>query len=1211
MANSVMPPYDAAGEDFIARLEKEILVLDGAMGTMIQSLGLDEESFRGERFSDHTVNLKGCNDVLSITRPDDIKQIHRSYLEAGADIIETDSFNANPFSLEEYGLSPLLEEINRLAARNARVVADEYMRSHPEEGRKYVAGSMGPSNVSLSIPSDGKAPVGFDEMEDGYYRQAKALIEGGVDLLLLETIFDTLNAKAALHGIRRAMRRVGKRVPLMISATLTEQGRLLSGQTLEAFVSSVKHAEPVSVGLNCGFGAKGILPHLRNLSGMIDRFVSVYPNAGLPDELGEYRDTPQKMTEEMESFFREGLVNIAGGCCGTTPEHIRKIAEIAKSSVARNPKVAETAGMVLSGSESLNVDEKASGFIKVGERCNVAGSRKFLRLINDGEHGEALDIAAMQIDKGAQVLDINMDDGMLDARKEMCDFIRLINFDPKVSRVPLMIDSSDFEVITRALKLLPGRSVVNSISLKNGEKEFLDHAEIIRELGAVPVVMAFDEEGQATTFRRRCEVLERACRLLHDKAGFELHDIVVDPNVLAVSTGLPEHDRYALDFLETVSWIRENLPGVKISGGISNLSFAFRGNNAVRKAMHSIFLEEGVKRGMQMAIVDPSTRIDSAGVESRLADTVRNVFIKGDASSSEALINLATEMLERQQQLKGEKKLSPKGDDVSDKSPVEMLQHLIVGGREDRLESLLEENLKLKNGDASAVIKEVLMDAMTTVGDRFGAGEMYLPQVVRSASVMKKCVAWLTPFILASVEKSDGNDGSGLPVAVLATVKGDVHDIGKNIVAVVLRCSGFRVVDLGVMTPADDIVESAEREGASLVGLSGLITPSLSEMGEVLKKMELRGLKIPVFIGGATTSALHTAVKLAPLYSGPVIHTGDAAAMSLAASKALADKECGLTDSVGGFLSSVRREQECLRDSYHEKRWELTLSEARSAAVKVNEPAKVLEEYSNGYDETIQLPVAEILPLINDRALLGEWDMNPALRGKDAEHDRLLEDAHGLLNEFAESGMKLTLRIAVRKAEGNGDDIYIHNGDKNRVRFPVLRSLNPGPEGSGCRALSDYVAPDEDYIALFAATVAGSGLTEMIDNMEETDSYRWLLLQTLAHRLAEGATEWLHRYALGKYWGFDKKQGIRPAIGYESLPDQSMMLVADKILDFKGIGVEVTENGALSPSATVSGLIIPAAESRYFTVGALSDEQVADYAERRGTDVAYIRRFLR
>lgn len=1204
-----MPAYNSVGEEFIGRLEHEILVLDGAMGTMIQALGLSEESFRGARFANHPVNLKGCNDLLSLTRPEDIRKIHRSYLDAGADIIETDSFNANPFSMEEYGLESLVEDINQAAARNARIVADEYMAIHPEKGRKYVAGSMGPSNVSLSIPSDEKVSVCFDEMEDGYYSQAKALISGGVDLLLLETVFDTLNAKAAIHGLRRAMRDVGVRLPLMISATLTEQGRLLSGQTLEAFLSSIAHSDPVSVGLNCGFGAEGMLPHLRALSSMTGRFVSVYPNAGLPDELGDYRDTSEKMAAEMATFFNERLVNIAGGCCGTTPEHIRKISEIAKASEPRNCKEVKTAGMVLSGSEALNVDSDDAGFIKVGERCNVAGSRKFLRLINEGSVGEALDIAASQIAKGAKVLDINMDDGMLDACKEMCGFIRQINFDPKVSKVPLMIDSSDFEVITEALKLLPGRSVVNSISLKNGEEEFIARAEIIRELGAVPVVMAFDEDGQATTFSRRCEVLSRACRLLNEKAGFELQDIVVDPNVLAVATGLPEHDRYALDFLETVSWIRENLPGVKISGGISNLSFAFRGNNTVRKAMHAVFLEEGVKRGMQMAIVDPVTRTDSAGIDNELIEAVRDVFTKGDAASSEVLITLATEMLERQQQLKGEKKAVAPANTITGETPVAMLQERIVGGREDKLESLLETVLLIKGGDASAVIKEVLMDAMTTVGDRFGGGEMYLPQVVRSASVMKKCVAWLTPYIIAG--KNGNTDvANDMPVAVLATVKGDVHDIGKNIVAVVLRCSGFKVIDLGVMTPADEIVDTAERENASLVGLSGLITPSLSEMGEVLKVMESRGLRIPVFIGGATTSPLHTAVRLAPLYTGPVIHTGDAAAMSLAASKVMTELRSDTFESPDSFLASNQREQETLQRSHIEKKTMLSLSEARGKAIRVAEPTPVKEKYSGGYDETIKLPVTEVLPYVNDRALLGEWDMNPAKRGKDAEHDRLLKDAHAMLDEFAASGIKLTLRISVRKARGVDDDIYVIDSNET-LRFPMLRSLIPGPNGGGCRSLSDYIASEGDYIGLFTTSVAGSGIEEMIADMDGSDSYRWLLLQTVAHRLAEAATEWLHRYALREYWGLEEKQGIRPAIGYDSIPDQSMMLQADKILHYHESGVEITENGALSPSATVSGFIIPSFLSRYFSVGVLSDEQIEDYAARKGLPSEIIRRFLR
>lgn len=1182
--------------EFVNELRERILVLDGAMGTMIQRLCLSDSDFHGDAFPlGEYKPLKGCNDILCITKPDVIKKIHSQYLEAGADIIETDSFNANAISLRDYGLEDKVREINLAAARLAKEAVAEFAGN----GRKrFVAGSMGPSNVSLSIPQGGN-DIGWDEMEQAYFDQASALIEGGVDILLLETIFDTLNAKSAIHGIRRAMRETGKILPLMLSVTLTETGRLLSGQNIDAFLSSVSHSGAVSIGLNCGFGADGMLAPLEYLSNKAACFVSAYPNAGLPDELGCYTETPERMAKGIKPMIDGGFVNIVGGCCGTTPDHIRVIADLVADKSPRIPADEEN-HLVVGGLESLDLDA-GDGFIKVGERCNVAGSRKFLRLINEGNSTEALDIAASQLKKGALILDVNMDDGMLDSVKEMNRFIRLLGVDVRTAPAALMIDSSDFSVIESALKFIQGKAIVNSISLKNGENDFLEKAEKIRELGGTVVVMAFDEKGQADTFERRTEVCGRAYRLLTEKACYKGCDIIFDPNVLAVATGIKEHERYALDFLETVEWIKRNLQGAKVSGGVSNLSFSFRGNEPVRKAMHARFLELAIGKGLDMAIVNPDTPVDTSGIEPELLGLIDDVLLARHSGATDALVAKAMEMKAKSDALKSEGKkntVKPVSKSPEKITASEALAEKVVIGNSDGLEALLETSLKEK-GSALKVIDSALMEGMNRVGELFGGGKMFLPQVVRSASVMEKAVEWLTPYI--EQENSNSENGASSPKMILATVKGDVHDIGKNIVSVVMRCSGFEVIDLGVMAEASAIVSAAIENKADFIGLSGLITPSLHEMAVVAELMEEKGLKIPLFVGGATTSDLHTAVKLAPCYSGTVIHTTDAASLPAVASKILEDPAA---------LEEFKTREKELLDSYEKQRNMVSLEKARQLSVKVSKPSS---EPKNPGRHILKIGVEELLPLINWRAFLWEWSLKPGVKGKNISEDqnqeskRIKEEAEKILGTL---DCELTAEIVLLPARRKGDDIIVSCGEESVV-LPMLRSQVPDPAEGKCSCIADFIADTDDYIGIFVATTAGSGLPEMIESLnEKKDEYGSMMLQILSHRLAEACTEYIHRKVRAELWGLPEDCGIRPAIGYSCLPDQSLMSELDKLLDYSSIGVTLTENGALSPSATTSGLMLGNPSAKYFEIAAIDDIQRADYAARRGMDVESLRRFL-
>ena len=908
-------------------IRERILVLDGAMGTMIQQYNLSEADFRGERFKDIPGQLKGNNDLLCLTRPEVIEDIHRKYLVAGADIIETNSFNATSVSMADYHVQAYCREINLAAARLARRMADEFTVLNPEKPR-FVAGSVGPTNKTCSMSPDVNNPafraLTFDELQAAYCEQMEALLEGGVDALLIETIFDTLNAKAAIQAAELSMEKMGRKVPLMLSVTVSDiAGRTLSGQTLDAFLASVEHADLFSVGLNCSFGARQLKPFLEQLASRAPYYISAYPNAGLPNSLGQYDQTPEDMAAEVKEYIEEGLVNIIGGCCGTTEQYIAKYQELIQGVQPRVP-VKKHAHLWLSGLELLEVSPEIN-FVNVGERCNVAGSRKFLRLINEKKYDEALSIARKQVEDGALVIDVNMDDGLLDAAQEMTTFLNLVASEPEIARVPIMIDSSKWEVIRAGLKCVQGKCIVNSISLKEGEEVFIAHAREVKQLGAAVIVMAFDEKGQADTYSRKIEVCERAYRILVDKVGFAPEDIIFDPNVLAVATGIEEHNNYAVDFIQATGWIRKNLPGAHVSGGVSNLSFSFRGNNYIREAMHAVFLYHAIQQGMDMGIVNPATSVLYTDIPQDILERIEDVVLNRRPDAAERLIETA-------ERLKQEKEgtASQEGNASAqllwrnNTTVEERLQYALVKGLSDYLEEDLQEALS-RYPNAVSIIEGPLMAGMNHVGDLFGSGKMFLPQVVKTARTMKKAVAILQPYIEA--EKEEGARSAGK--VLVATVKGDVHDIGKNIVSVVMACNNYEIIDLGVMVPAEKIVETAIREKVDIVGLSGLITPSLEEMVHVVTELQRAGLDIPVMIGGATTSKLHTALKIAPVYHAPVVYMKDASQNALVAAKLLNREQCP------AFVEALNEEYQALREKNRQKTVQ-TVSLAEAQKNKLN-----------------------------------------------------------------------------------------------------------------------------------------------------------------------------------------------------------------------------------------------------------------------------------
>lgn len=1218
-------------------LKQRILILDGAMGTMIQRYKLTEEDFRGDRFKDSTIFLKGNNDLLCLTRPDVIEAIHREYLEVGADIIETNSFNAQSVSMEDYNMAHLVKEINVAAAKLARKAADDYTKQNPSKPR-FVAGSIGPTNKTASMSPKVENPIfraiTFDDLRIAYKEQIEGLVEGGVDLLLIETIFDTLNAKAALFAADEVRKERNIELPIMVSVTLTDRaGRTLSGQTIGAFLASISHIDFLSVGVNCSFGASDMKPFLKELSRLAPTFVSAYPNAGLPNQFGEYDETPEIMAAQLQEYIDENLVNILGGCCGTTPEHIAKYVELVQNATPRIP-AEKPKYMWLSGLELLEAKPEIN-FINVGERCNVAGSRRFLRLIKEEKYEEALTIAAKQVEDGAQILDVNMDEGLLDGVKEMTTFLNLVVSDPDVSRIPIMIDSSKWDVLEAGLKCVQGKSVVNSISLKEGEAEFLRQARLIKAYGAAVIVMAFDEKGQADRFERRIEICERAYKLLVND-GFNPHDIIFDPNILAIATGIEEHRGYAIDFLNTIDWIKANLPHAKISGGVSNLSFSFRGNDYIREVMHSIFLYYAIQRGMDMGIVNPGQSVIYEDIPVDLKELVEDVIFNRKPEATDKLIEYA-EKIKNEASGNTEQKVEEWRSYPLD----ERLQYALVKGISDYMEEDLEEALRVYP-KAVDIIDKPLMSGMNKVGDLFGSGKMFLPQVVKTARTMKRAVAILQPVLEAQKSSSVGSKKAGK--LLIATVKGDVHDIGKNIVAIILACNNYEVIDLGVMTPPEVIMQKVREEQPDILCLSGLITPSLEEMSIVAHEMEKAGFSIPLMIGGATTSKLHTAIKIDPKYNkGSVVYVKDASQAPFAVGQLMnpTTKE--------NYIEEIRQEYASLRDSAGDKKENLLpFDEVLGKGMKIDWTSyQTPEPKVKGRQVLKDIPIEEIVPYIDWKFFFHSWNLSAryatvqhiqtaeAARTEwlntfsEKEHEKATEgmqlyfDAKDLLNQLIAAKANY-IQAVFGVFESYSDDEVLHIGN---IRFPMLRQQKKNDKGEYL-SLCDFVAPKssgkKDYVGGFTVT-AGVGSNELMSKYEhEGDEYKVLLLKSLLDRLAEAATEWLHAKIRKEYWGFAadenlsvndmftlKYQGIRPAVGYPSIPDQSInFLLNDDLLQSKEIGVELTENGVMLPNASVSGIIISHPQSKYFNIGNILDDQLQSYIVRRGKEAELIRKFL-
>ena len=1217
------------GQEISRLLKERVLLLDGAMGTMIQRYKLGEVDFRGERFKDHPGDLKGNNDLLSLTRPDVIREIHEAYLEAGSDIIETNTFNGTSISQADYKMEAHVYEINFESARIAAEAAARYSRLTPEKPR-FVAGSMGPTNKTTSMSPDVNDPgfraIFFDEMKEAYKEQAKGLIEGGADLLLVETVFDTLNAKAALLGIEEYMETAGFRIPVMVSGTITDaSGRTLSGQTLEAFMLSLDHMELLSIGLNCSLGAKEIRPYLHEMSDKSSHFVSVHPNAGLPNQFGEYDETPEQMSVLIKDFIDSGFVNIVGGCCGTTPEHISAFSGLLTDAKARRP--AETnPGLKLSGLEALTAFE-GSNFINIGERCNVAGSRKFARLIREKKYDEALSIARMQVGDGAQILDINLDDAMLDAEHEMFTFLNLLIAEPEISKVPLMIDSSKFSVIETGLKCIQGKAMVNSISMKEGEAQFLEHARKIRGYGAAVIVMAFDEQGQADSYERRIEICQRAYNLLTEKLKFPPEDIVFDPNVLTIGTGIEEHNNYANDFINTCRWIKANLPHARVSGGISNLSFSFRGNNVVREAIHSVFLYHAIRAGLDMGIVNPGMLQVYDEIPPDLLEYTEDLVLNRRPDATERIIEYSASLEEVE-------KVEERKDLWREEPVEERMKHALIKGIADHIEADALEAHK-KYGLGLKVIEGPLMSGMNVVGDLFGDGKMFLPQVVKSARVMKKAVATLLPFI--EQEKASGASGENRSAGkiLIATVKGDVHDIGKNIVGVVLGCNNYEVIDLGVMVPTEKILDEAEKQGVDIVGLSGLITPSLEEMIHVASEMKRRNMKQPLLIGGATTSKIHTAVKLEPAYHRPVIHVKDASRSVAVVSSLLSPEQ---HDS---YIGKVREEYLNLRESYagagREVRY-LSLNEARKNAPSIKWTTEsVFSPKHPGLKSLMDFPIEQISRYINWIFFFTTWE----LKGKfpdifdhpnyGSEARKLYQDAQCMLQKIIdEKWLTANAVYGIFPAQSEGDDMVVYDEKspgKIRTRFSMLRNQTLKEDGQPNLCLSDFVAPASsgisDYIGAFAVT-AGIGIEKKIKDFEaDHDDYSAIMLKALADRLAEAFTELLHEDIRLNSWGNtpdenlsveelfrEKYSGIRPAHGYPACPDHSEKEILFELLEAEKHGIQLTENYSMVPAASVSGLIFSHPESRYFFVGKIGRDQVEDYARRKKLSIEQVERLL-
>jgi 5-methyltetrahydrofolate--homocysteine methyltransferase len=1209
-------------------LQERILVLDGAMGTMIQRYQLTEADFRGDRFKNHPSDLKGNNDLLSITRPYIISAIHREYLEAGADIIETNTFSGTTIAMADYGLESLVYELNFESAKLAKEIATEIEKKTPGRPR-FVAGAIGPTNRTASLSPDVNRPgfraVSFDELVTAYYEQVKGLTEGGADLLLVETVFDTLNCKAALYAIQQFVADGGKELPVMVSGTITDaSGRTLSGQTVEAFWNSVSHAPLLSIGFNCALGARQLKMHIQELSRISGTYISAYPNAGLPNAFGGYDESAEQMAAIVEEYLQEGLVNILGGCCGTTPVHVKRLAELVQKYKPRT-RLEIPSFPRFSGLEPLTIFP-GSLFVNIGERTNVTGSRKFSKLILEEKFEEALSVARQQVEAGAQIIDVNMDEAMLDSEKAMAHFLNLIASEPEISRLPLMIDSSKWSVIETGLKCTQGKSIVNSISLKEGEESFKTLARKVRQYGAAVVVMAFDETGQADTFARRIEICERSYRILTREIGFPPQDIIFDPNILAIATGIEEHNNYAVDYLEAAAWIKKNLPYALVSGGVSNLSFSFRGNDLVREAMHTIFLYHAVKAGMDMGIVNAGMLGNYVDVEPALRDLIEDVIFNRNPEATEKLVAHA-------ETIKGKGKTLAQENLEWRNGPVaERLKHALVRGIVEFIEADTEE-ARLQAKSTLEVIEGPLMAGMQVVGDLFGAGKMFLPQVVKSARVMKKSVAYLLPFMEA--EKA-GQTRSTAGKILLATVKGDVHDIGKNIVGVVLACNNYEVIDLGVMVSLDKILAEAEAQQVDVLGLSGLITPSLDEMVYVAREMEKRSLKIPLLIGGATTSRVHTAVKIAPNYSGPVVHVHDASRSVTVVSSLLGSQK-------ESYLQETKQAYEELREEHFGRlkdRQFVSIKEARANKYKINwQQTQVKEPDFLGRKAYRNYPLTEIIPYIDWTPFFHAWELkrqypkiltDPELG---TEASKLFADAQELLQEIV-AGNLLEARAVVGfyPANTSEDDTIVLYKDENReevlTSFHTLRQQGKKGAGVPNLAFSDFIAPVEigipDYIGGFAVSV-GFGIEKLLAKFEaDHDDYRAIMVKALADRLAEAFAELMHAKVRKELWGYapqenlaneelikEKYQGIRPAPGYPGCPDHTEKTTLFYLLNVEAeTGISLTENLAMYPAASVSGFYFSHPESRYFGLGKIGEDQVKDIAKRKNMPLSELERWL-
>ena len=1206
------------------QLSNQILFLDGAMGTMIQAYKLEEDDYRGERFADWPSDLKGNNDLLSLTQPEIIKAIHGAYLDAGADIIETNTFNATPIAMADYSMESLSFEMNVVSARLAREAADAAEAKTPEKPR-FVAGVIGPTNRTASISPDVNDPgfrnVSFDELVEAYRESTRGLVEGGADIILIETIFDTLNAKAAIFAVEAFFDELGYRLPVMISGTITDaSGRTLSGQTTEAFWNSLSHVKPISIGLNCALGAKELRQYVAELSRIASCYVSAHPNAGLPNEFGEYDETAEEMATEIKEWAESGFINIIGGCCGTSPEHIQELVKAVGS--IRPRKIPELAVECrLAGLEPMNIS-KSSLFVNVGERTNVTGSARFKRLIKEGDFETALDVARQQVENGAQIIDINMDEGMLESEAAMVRFLSLIASEPDISKVPIMIDSSKWEILEAGLKCIQGKGIVNSISLKEGEENFIRQAKLVRRYGAAAIIMAFDEAGQADTGKRKVEICSRAYHILVDEVGFPPEDIIFDPNIFAVATGIDEHNNYGLDFIEATAEIKRTLPHAMISGGVSNVSFSFRGNNPVREAIHAVFLYHAIKAGMDMGIVNAGQLAIYEDIPKELRERVEDVVLNRNDEGTDRLLEVA-------EKYRGDGSTGEKKEDLEWRSwPVaKRLEQALVKGITDYIVEDTEE-VRQQSEKSLHVIEGPLMDGMNVVGDLFGAGKMFLPQVVKSARVMKKSVAYLMPFMEA--EKEEGSSSNGK--ILMATVKGDVHDIGKNIVGVVLQCNNYEVIDLGVMVSADTILKVAREEQVDIIGLSGLITPSLDEMVNVAKEMERLGFDIPLMIGGATTSRAHTAVKIEPAYSGVSVYVADAS-RGVGVASNLLSKELK-----SGFVEKLKAEYEVVRERH--KGRQSRVKQISIEAARENKVAIDWAEYSPpkpaqlGIQQFDDYPLEEIVEQIDWSPFFQSWELvgsYPKILNDEVvgEHARsLFADAQQMLKQIVdEKWLQARAVIGLFPAASRGDDIVIKQGEGECV-LHHLRQQNVKPPGQPNYCLSDFIAPEEDssedYLGAFAVS-AGFGIEAHLERFEaDHDDYKSIMLKALADRLAEALAETMHKRVRTEFWGYvvgerldnealikEKYQGIRPAPGYPACPDHTEKRALFELLDVKNrIGIELTESFAMTPTAAVSGWYFSHSKSRYFNVGKIKKDQVEDRAQRQGESVEKIEKWL-